>query len=163
MPALLDARHALHHPPNNGEFVSSTVWRQDHEHTLVVACSDPRFCEARGELLNSRYRLRRYDPLFVPGGPLAVLTSTPYYFLFHDMVTLLHSAHAFERVVGISHSDCRAYRERYPGLSDDARRERQIKDLEAFAVEIRRLTGGAAVDAYYSEPLDGRIRFIRIV
>ena len=83
-------------------FVSEARWHQDNEHVLVVACPDPRFREARGEFIDARYGLRRYDPLIVPGGPLAVLPLTPNAFLIRDMVTLLDDAHGFERIIGIS-------------------------------------------------------------
>src|SRR5688572_1193806 len=77
-------------------FVSTARWHQDNEHVLVVACPDPRFREARGEFIDARYGLRRYDPLIIPGGPQAVLLSTPNFFLIRDMVTLLNQAHGFE-------------------------------------------------------------------
>ena len=110
-------------------FVSEARWHQDNEHVLVVACPDPRFREARGEFIDARYGLRRYDPLIIPGGPQAVLLSTPNFFLIRDMVTLLDKAHGFERIIGISHHDCRAYKEAYPWLSEEQRRAQQLDDL----------------------------------
>ena len=142
-------------------FVSEARWHQDNEHVLVVACPDPRFREARGEFIDSRYGLRRYDPLIVPGGPLAVLPLTPNAFLIRDMVTLLDDAHGFERIIGISHFDCRAYKEAYPLLTEEQRRDRQLDDLRSFIVEIRRLVPNVAVEAFYSEPFEGRIRFVQ--
>ena len=121
---------------------------------LVVACPDPRFREARGEFIDARYGLRRYDPLIVPGGPQAVLLSTPNSFLIRDMVTLLDKAHGFERIIGISHYDCRAYKEAYPWLTEEQRRERQLDDLRSFITEMRRLVPNVAVEAFYSEPFE---------
>jgi hypothetical protein len=143
-------------------FVSESRWHQDNEHVLVVACPDPRFREARGEFIDARYGLRRYDPLIVPGGPQAVLLSTPNFFLIRDMVTLLNTAHGFERIIGISHYDCRAYKEAYPWLSDMQRRAKQIDDLRAFIVEMRRLVPNVAVEAFFSEPFEDRIRFVQV-
>jgi hypothetical protein len=143
-------------------FVSEARWHQDNEHVLVVACPDPRFREARGEFIDARYGLRRYDPLIVPGGPLAVLPLTPNAFLIRDMVTLLDTAHGFERIIGISHHDCRAYREAYPSLAEEQRREKQLDDLRSFIVEMRRLVPNVTVEAFYSEPSEGRIRFVQV-
>jgi len=145
---------------NQDEFVSEALWRQDNDHVLVMACSDPRFTEARHELIDARYGFRRYDPIIVPGGPQTVLQSAPYYFLIRGMVTLLNSAHGFRQIIGISHYDCRAYKELYPRLGDTERRERQLADLQAFVPEMQHLVPGAAVEAFYSEPLGDRIRFI---
>lgn len=143
-------------------FVSTAQWHQDNEHVLVVACPDPRFREARGEFIDARYGLRRYDPLIVPGGPQAVLPLTPNAFLIRDMVTLLDTAHGFERIIGISHYDCRAYKEAYPWLPEDQRRERQLEDLREFIAEMQRLVSNVGVEAFYSEPCGDRIRFVQV-
>lgn len=143
-------------------FVSTARWHQDNEHVLVVACPDPRFREARGEFIDARYGLRRYDPLIVPGGPQAVLLSTPNFFLIRDMVTLLDKAHGFERIIGVSHYDCRAYKEAYPWLSEEQRRTKQLEDLRTFIAEMRRLVPNVAVEAFFSEPVEDRIRFVQV-
>lgn len=143
-------------------FVSEARWHQDNEHVLVVACPDPRFREARGEFIDVRYGLRRYDPLIVPGGPQSVLLSTPNFFLIRDMITLLDTAHGFERIIGISHYDCRAYKEAFPWLSEEQRREQQLDDLRSFIAEMRQLVPNVAVEAFYSEPFEGRIRFVQV-
>ena len=143
-------------------FVSESRWHQDNEHVLVLACPDPRFREARGEFIDARYGLRRYDPLIIPGGPLAVLRSTPNFFLIRDMVTLLNQAHGFERIIGISHHDCRAYKEAYPWLSEAQRREKQLDDLRTFISEMQRLVPNVAVEAFFSEPFEDRIRFVQV-
>src|SRR3954451_22514421 len=142
-------------------FVSEARWHQDNEHVLVVACPDPRFREARGEFIDARYGLRRYDPLIIPGGPQAVLPSTPESPHIRDMVTLLNVAHGFERIIGISHHDCRAYKETYPYLIEAQRRVRQIDDLRVFISEMQRLVPNVTVEAFYSEPSDERIRFVQ--
>jgi hypothetical protein len=143
-------------------FVSEARWHQDNEHVLVVACPDPRFREARGEFIDARYGLRRYDPLIIPGGPQAVLSSTGYFFLIRDMISLLNQAHGFERIIGISHYDCRAYKEAYPRLPEAQRRARQLDDLHAFAEEMQRLVPNVAVEAFYCEPFEERIRFVQV-
>jgi len=118
-------------------FVSAARWHQDNEHVLVVACPDPRFREARGEFIDARYGLRRYDPLIIPGGPHAVLLSASNFFLIRDMIRLLDNAHGFERIIGISHFDCRAYKEAFPDLAERERRVRQMEDLRSFMAEMR--------------------------
>jgi hypothetical protein len=143
-------------------FVSTSRWHQDNEHVLVVACPDPRFREARGELIDARYGLRRYDPLIIPGGPQAVLLSANNFFLVRDMITLLNKAHGFERIIGISHYDCRAYKEAYSWFTEAQRRARQIDDLREFIGEMQRLVPNVEVEAFYSEPFEDRIRFVQV-
>jgi hypothetical protein len=144
-------------------FMSESAWHQDNEHVLVVACPDPRFREARGEFIAARYGLRRYDPLIIPGGPQAVLLSTGNFFLIRDMVTLLDKAHGFERIIGISHYDCRAYKEAYSWYTEEQRRARQIDDLREVIGEMRRLVPNVEVEAFFSEPFEGRIRFVQVL
>lgn len=158
----MDDRTTTEQTDDQVVFVSEARWHQDNEHVLVVACPDPRFREARGEFIDVRYGLRRYDPLIVPGGPLAVLPLTPNAFLIRDMVTLLDRAHGFERIIGISHYDCRAYKEAYPLLPEEQRRERQLDDLRSFIAEMQRLVPNVAVEAFFSEPFEGRIRFVQV-
>jgi hypothetical protein len=149
-------------PREQDVFVSTAPWHQDNEHVLVVACPDPRFREARGEFIDAHYGLRRYDPLIVPGGPQAILTSAPYYFVIRDMIKLLDSAHGFKRIIGISHYDCRAYKEAYPRWSEEQRRAKQIEDLRDFAREMQQMVPGVDVATFYSEPFDGRIKVIQV-
>jgi hypothetical protein len=143
-------------------FVSECLWHEDNEHVLVVACPDPRFREARGEFIAARYDIRRYDPLIVPGGPQSILDEASHSGATREMIKLLNTAHGFQRVIGISHYDCRAYREAFPLLTEGERRVRQIEDLRSFEAEIERLVPGAPVEVYYCEPYEGRIRFTRI-
>jgi len=144
-------------------FVSEARWHQDNEHVLVVACPDPRFREARGEFIDARYGLRRYDPLIIPGGPQAVLTSAEHYQQIRDMISLLDKAHGFERIIGISHFDCRAYKEAHPYLSEEHRRALQVADLRGFMATVERLVPNVAIEAFYSEPFEDRIRFVQVV
>ena len=143
-------------------FVSESRWHQDNEHVLVVACPDPRFREARGEFIDARYGLRRYDPLIIPGGPHSVLHATPGSSMIRDMVTLLDQTHGFERIIGISHFDCRAYKEANPYLAEEHRRALQVADLRAFVATMERLVPNVAVEAFYCEPFEDRIRFVQV-
>jgi hypothetical protein len=149
-------------PAEHVVFVSEARWHQDNEHVLVVACPDPRFREARGEFIDARYGLRRYDPLIVPGGPQAALPATPDSAQIRGMVSLLNEAHGFERIIGISHYDCRAYKEAYPYLAEEHRRALQVGDLRSFIATMQRLVPNVAVEAFYCEPFDERIRFVQV-
>lgn len=158
----VSAERAVGAPDERQVFVSQARWHQDNEHVLVVACPDPRFREARGEFIDARYGLRRYDPLIVPGGPQALLMSAPYFFVIRDMVKLLDTAHGFQRIIGISHFDCRAYKEAFPRLTEPERRARQLDDLREFVREMQRLVPNVAVEVFYSEPSGERIRFVEV-
>lgn len=155
--ALLEAT-----PPEQEDYLCTARWHQDNEHVLVVACPDPRFREARGEFIGVRYGLRRYDPLILPGGPQAVLASASYFQVVRGMVQLLDNAHGFERIIGISHYDCRAYKEAFPHQTEDERRAKQIIDLRGFITVMHELVPGVSVEAFYSEPFEGRIKMISV-
>lgn len=150
------------HTEDQVVFVSESRWHQDNEHVLVVACPDPRFREARGEFIDARYGLRRYDPLIIPGGPQSVLPATPNSALIRDMIALLDTAHGFERIIGISHYDCRAYKEAFPYLSEEHRRALQVGDLRSFVAAMERLVPNVEVEAFFSEPFEDRIRFVKV-
>ena len=47
-------------------------------------------------------------------------------------------------------------------LTEEQRRERQLDDLRSFITEMRRLVPNVAVEAFYSEPFEGRIRFVQV-
>ena len=149
-------------PAQDEDFVSTALWHQDNEHVLVVACPDPRFREARGEFIDARYGLRRYDPLILPGGPQSVLTSADYFQVVRDMIKLLDNAHGFLRIIGISHYDCRAYKEAFPDITEAARRERQIADLREFVTVMHELVPGVSVEVFYSEPFEGRVKLAAV-
>lgn len=148
--------------PEQEDFVSTALWHQDNEHVLVVACPDPRFRESRGEFIAVRYGLRRYDPLILPGGPQAVLASADYFQVVRDMIRLLNDAHGFERIIGISHYDCRAYKEAFPHLSEAERRATQLLDLRAFVTVMHELVPGVSVEVFYSEPFEGHIKMVTV-
>lgn len=149
-------------PTEQEDFVSTALWHQDNEHVLVVACPDPRFREARGEFIGVRYGLRRYDPLILPGGPQSVLPSADYFQVVRDMIKLLDHAHGFERIIGISHHDCRAYKEAFPDISEADRRTKQLADLREFVIVMHELVPNVQVEVFYSEPFAGRIKMVPI-
>jgi hypothetical protein len=95
-------------------YTSKATWVGDIEHTLVTSCSDPRFHEPTDEFVGVHLGLGRFDPLILPGGPAALLLSSPSFFAARDHVKLLHLLHGFKRVVGIAHGDRGYYRSRYP-------------------------------------------------
>jgi hypothetical protein len=149
-------------PQEQEDFVSTALWHQDNEHVLVVACPDPRFREARGEFIDARYGLRRYDPLILPGGPQSVLPSAEYFQSVRGMIRLLDEAHGFERIIGISHYDCRGYKAAFPDISEEERRTKQLADLREFVTVMHELVPNVLVETFYSEPFAGRIKMVTI-
>ena len=141
-------------------FVSHATFSEDHDHTLVTACSDPRFVEATQEFIRSAIGVRKFDPLFEPGGPAIFLLAYSIFFVTRPQGQLLHQAHDIRRVVGIAHYDCRFYLAKHPNLTPEKLRERQTRDLQEFKSEIARITPAATVELYYAHPnAEGRIEF----
>lgn len=144
-------------------YTTEASWVEANEHVLVVACTDPRFQRARKEFIEGMFGLGLYDPLIIPGGPAALLPSSPVRFFVSSWVKMLHGAHGFKRAIAFAHHDCRAYRARYPRLDDVRLREQQLRDLRQFRVEVAWLAPGIAVETYYAEPsADGHIQFLKV-
>lgn len=133
-------------------YVTRARWDGDHDHTLVMDCSDYRLPTARAEFLLKFCSVTRYDAIFVPGGP-AVVTVREILCLFErERVKLLHSLHQFRRVVGIAHHDCGYYKAKYPRITDKERRDRQYTDLRNFRIDIQATVQGVRVELYYVAP-----------
>ena len=101
------------------------------ENVLVVHCSDPRYQPHFQEFLRRELGVTRYALLAIPGG-VQTLTLLEYLPKFAwagwRWMKFLKNLSNPERVVLITHDDCRWYLDnRFAGPADA--RERQIRDL----------------------------------
>lgn len=143
-------------------FVSSVAWQGNTQHTLVFSCSDPRFGAATRNFVSRHLQLSRYDPVALPGGPIALLYRSKYFFASRDALRVLCSTHDLKRVIGISHSDCRYYKLIYPGLDAAKLRQREIADLIEFRKEVLKKFPQLRVELYFAQPHGEGVEFLQI-
>jgi len=124
---------------------------------LAVFCSDERFVPATIDFLEKILKMERSDLFVLPGGPVFVIQSEP---PLMSRLELLLKAHGIKKVALIAHEDCGYYRNRYPELSPDEIRKRQISDL-LMAAKIL-LDKGVNVSIFFAFFEGGKIFFREI-
>lgn len=145
-------------------YTTRYLWRHEHDHTLVVDCSDPRITEARHDFLNNCCGVSRYDPIIVPGGPVVATLSNASCYVDHERIRMLHDLHAFRRVIGIVHFECGYYKHHHRGASDHDMYYHQVADSHSFRDTLATLTPGAKVEVYHIGPnADNLIEYTRIL
>lgn len=141
-------------------FDNTPCWVDGHNQALVIACSDPRFRKSTEHFVEKHLNLERFDPLFLPGGPAAVLTTSSSFFLMRAYIEMLNQLHAFKKIVGIAHRHCGYYHLRYPNHSEPELNVQQWQDLQLFAGEIARLVPNIKIECYFADPCDRGVRFL---
>ncbi len=150
---------------NQGEtYTTRYPWHHEHDHTLVVDCSDPRLPEARHDFLNKCCGISRYDPIIVPGGPVVATLSNAFCYVDHERIRMLHTLHTFQRVIGIVHFECGYYKHHHRGATHLDLYDRQVTDSYHFRDTLVTLTPGAKVEVYHVGPnADDLIEYTRIL
>lgn len=80
-------------------YVSTAPWRSEHDHVLVLCCSEPRIHQAIEEFLSKHLGLDAADRVVLPGGPQRVLITGAFFFAIEADVRLLHKVHDLRRAV----------------------------------------------------------------
>lgn len=147
----------------NMTYVSTVPWKNESQHTLVMACSDPRTAVATYEFLKQHCDLSRFDPIMRAGGPATVLLSATQFFVTRMEISLLHERHEFKHIIGIAHDDCGWYKYKYPELDADKRRQKQKDDLNEFRKVILKLVPNAAVQLFFAQcSYEGFVQFLEV-
>ena len=142
-------------------FRAETRYEASHPTALAVYCSDGRFTAAVEELLRSLGH-PRLDTLTIPGGPGLLNHRTSGY---GDCDSLSRSAeflireHVIQAVVLLSHIGCGYYARKFPDLSADQIRQRQIEDLLHGMTELTDTHPRLHVEAYLAVHEQDRVRF----
>ena len=140
-------------------YISQALYPQDIDRTLVMHCSDPYYREATAEYLGKSLRLFQYDLMANPGGPTVVLQSSLTFTTDRARMKLLTEHHHLTRFVGISHLNCAYYKLRYPSLSDEERRKKQLEDLNGFERIVRSFVPQAEIKLCFVEQVANIFRF----
>ena len=136
---------------------------------LVLMCSDRRFQEPFREFLTLHLGLKGWDSIAAPGGA--------YMLSFADvlpkqlkvgmrMMRFVMQASAPSRIIVINHEGCKRYLEAFNSQLSRfgfSLKDKQRRDLESVARDLRDAFPGARVEAYYAaiEP-SGSVDFERL-
>jgi carbonic anhydrase len=128
---------------------------------LAVYCSDGRFTEAVDELLEQLGH-PRLDTLTIPGGPGLLNHKTSGYSdcdTFSRSAEFLIREHHITTVVLMAHAGCGFYGRKFPDLSPEMIRERQIHDLRLAMHELGETHPRLRVEAFLAVPSGEHVRF----
>lgn len=122
-------------------------------HVLVVHCSDPRYQPHFQDFLHRGLGVDRYALVAIPGGPQALAPGDllpKFGWAAGRWLAFMHRIANTDRVILISHDQCRWYENRLLGQDPAAIRARQIEDLRAVRRELAdRYGGGLGVEVYH--------------
>jgi len=140
--------------------------RYEHEriHAAALYCSDGRVGAHFDDFLSNGLSLPRYDRVSLPGGP-ACLAGHPQAHLEEqgvvDELKFLAEVHGLTRVVLIAHQSCAFYATRLD-LKEPRLELVQRADLVRAAAFVHRVTGVAAIEAYFARLVEGRVQFEQV-
>jgi hypothetical protein len=118
----------------------------------AVYCSDGRVGEHFDDFLQHGLGLPRYDRVALPGGPGCLAGHTEARLEEEgviDELNFLVDAHGLERVVLIQHEGCAFYARRL-GVQPDRMAALQRADLVRAAFQIRRVSSGLDIHAFFA-------------
>ena len=128
---------------------------------LAVYCSDGRFTAAVDELL-AHLGHPRLDTLTIPGGPGLLNHKTSGYSdcdTFSRSAEFLIREHTITTVVLLAHAGCGFYGRKFPDLSADQIRTRQLDDLRLAERELLATHPRLRVEAFIAVPSGDHVRF----
>jgi hypothetical protein len=135
-------------------YTSPLPWDPARPETTIITCVDGRWYHHFQDF--ARVHLGagdRTDFLAVPGGiePMTLFDLVPKDFnFFRRRLEGLVDAHGTHRIVAIAHQDCAWYKSRRIGPVTIDFRARQISDLRAAAVRLRRMFDDVVVETYFA-------------
>jgi hypothetical protein len=139
-------------------------FHQSYPDALAVYCSDGRFTLAVGELLE-KLGHPRLDTLTIPGGPGLLNHKTSGYSdcdTFSRSAEFLIREHHIKTVVLLAHDGCGFYARKFPDLSAEQIRSRQLDDLRLAMRELVATHPRLQTFAYIAVPSGNHVRFDQV-
>lgn len=142
--------------------ISTTApFESSYPSALAVYCSDGRFTAAVDQLLD-KLGHPRLDTLTIPGGPGLLNHKTSGYSdcdTFSRSAEFLIREHRITTVVLLAHEGCGFYGRKFPDLSPEAVRARQLDDLRLAMRELGETHPRLRLEAFIAVPAGGHVRF----
>jgi hypothetical protein len=129
---------------------------EEPSEALVLMCSDRRFQEAFREFLSQHLGLKRWDAVSAPGGAymLSFAEVLPKQLkVGMRMMKFVMQASAPSRIIVLNHEGCKRYLEAFHSQLSRfgfSLKDKQRRDLESVARDLRDAFPGARVEAYYA-------------
>lgn len=142
-------------------YESPIPYEAERIHAAAVYCSDGRMGEHFDDFLHAGLRLPRYDRVALPGGPGCLAGHTEAKLEEEgviDELKFLVDAHGLERVILIQHEACAFYASRL-GVQPDRMGALQRADLVRAAFQIRRVSSGLDIHAFFATRSGRGVRF----
>jgi hypothetical protein len=142
-------------------FTTEHGFDASHPPALAVYCSDGRFTGAVEELLRGLGH-PRLDTLTIPGGPGLLNHKTSGYTdcdVCSKSAEFLIREHHITVVVLLAHAGCGYYGRKFPDLTPDQLRDRQIHDLRHAWTLLADTHPRLSVQAFLAVPEGARVRF----
>lgn len=142
-------------------FISESEFDASHPTALAVYCSDGRFNRAVEELLRHLGH-PRLDTLTIPGGPGLLQHKTSGYSdcdTFSRSAEFLIREHHVTVVVLLAHEGCGYYARKFPDLSPEQIRARQLDDLRHASAELAETHPRLRTEEFIAVTHEGRLRF----
>jgi len=127
-------------------FVSNKKFSDNFSGNLVIFCSDERFIKATLEFLHRCLRVKNYDLMAVPGGPVFIINKEK---CLVDRLKLLVDKHNISNIIIFSHSDCGYYKQCHKDLNSNLLSKRQIEDIRKIKLQLEKLFPDVMVKSFY--------------
>ena len=140
---------------------TKVAFEASYPSALAVYCSDGRFTHAVDELLE-KLGHPRLDTLTIPGGPGLLNHKTSGYSdcdTFSRSAEFLIREHHITTVVLLAHDACGFYGRKFPDLTSEQIRSRQLDDLRLAMRELLETHPRLRVEAFVAVPTGDHVRF----
>jgi carbonic anhydrase len=140
---------------------TKVAFEASYPSALAVYCSDGRFTDAVDELLD-KLGHPRLDTLTIPGGPGLLNHKTSGYSdcdTFSRSAEFLIREHHITTVVLLAHDACGFYGRKFPDLTSEQIRSRQLDDLRLAMRELLETHPRLRVEAFVAVPTGDHVRF----
>lgn len=144
-------------------YTSDAAFHPEYDHTIVVACSDPRWRKAQEDFVGQGLGIKLFIPLFLAGGIEDILTSNDVRTNLSFLMEKLESP----KVIILGHRGCAYHRHRFIELRQqyDKGEEWLLESHHRRLIEganlIQYLNGQASL--YYGQLEDSKFTFHELI
>ena len=142
-------------------YTSATPWTNQFNNTLLIACSDGRFCAQLDNFCKEYLDVGSCDRFLAPGGIAGLQILSERFYADKERITPPVAHHAIRKIICVAHADCGYYRDRYPGVDDLF--PRQLEDLRTVGESLHYWFSGMEVELVYASVTQDRyVQFVRV-
>jgi len=125
----------------------------------AVFCSDERFIDESMSFIKYSLNIKSFDLIVTAGGCTFINADTE---ALMDNLRFLVKEHNVERLVLISHQDCKYYKKKFQDADDKTIIASQLQDLQSAKTKLEKLFPGICTETYFAFIEEGKILFREI-